>query len=52
MLLPLQGASLLTFIAQDDALGYVLVAPSGRIVHNTTPDEFYFFSEAKYSSCR
>ena len=34
MLLPLQGASLLTFIAQDDALGYVLVAPSGRIVHN------------------
>ena len=34
MLLPLQGALLRITITQGDALGYVLVALSGRIVHN------------------
>ena len=33
MLLPLQGARLRTSVTQGDALGYVLVAPAGRIVH-------------------
>ena len=32
-LLPLQGALLKISITQGDALGYVLVAPSGRMVH-------------------
>ena len=30
MLLPLQGVSPLLFFTQGDALGYVLIAPSGR----------------------
>ena len=34
MLLPLQGVPMLTPITQGDALGYVLVAPAGRIAHN------------------
>ncbi len=34
MLLPLQGALLRIPITQGDALGYVPVAPSGRIAHN------------------
>ena len=33
MLLPLQGARLRISVTQGDALGYVLVAPAGRIVH-------------------
>ena len=34
LLLPLQGVSLRTSFTQGDALGYVLIAPSGRIAHN------------------
>ena len=34
MLLPLQGALLRIPITQGDALSYVPVAPSWRIVHN------------------
>ena len=34
LLLPLQGVSLRRPITQGDALGYVLVAPAGRIAHN------------------
>ena len=43
MLLPLQGASLRMLITQGDALGYVLIAPSGRIVNNYYGSYFYIF---------
>ena len=36
MLLPLQGALLQALLTQGDALGYALVAPSGRMTHNNS----------------
>ena len=41
LLLPLQGVSLRRPITQGDALGYVLVAPAGRIAHNYCGSYFY-----------
>ena len=50
MLLPLQGALLRISATQGDALGYALVAPLGRIVHNYCAS--YFFSYyLHYSMC-
>lgn len=48
MLLPLQGALLRTPITQGDALGYVLVAPSGRIVHNYSVSYFLHITYTFY----
>ena len=43
MLLPLQGASLRTTITQGEALGYVLIAPMGRIAHNNCGSYFCIY---------
>ena len=45
MLLPFQGASLQMLITQGDALGCVLVAPSGRKVHNNCISYFLQFTK-------
>ena len=47
MPLPFQGASLRMPITQGDALGCVLVAPSGRMVHNNCTS--YFLQITYYS---
>ncbi len=41
MLLPLQGALLRISATQGDALGYALVAPLGRMVHNYCASYFF-----------
>ena len=47
MLLPLQGALPRMSFTQGDALGYVLVAPSGRKVYNNCTS--YFLHITKYT---
>ena len=49
MLLPLQGALSRMLFTQGDALGYVLVAPLGRIAHNYCGSYFLHITKSIFT---